>query len=75
MNPFSIMQMKTLFEKFQNNHPRVFQFFQAASVMVEPGSVIEVTVTNPQGKTISTNMKVTEEDLQLLNQLKNLGSN
>ena len=74
MNPFSMMQIKTLFEKFQYNHPRVVQFFQAAFPMVEPDSVIEITVTNAQGKTISTNMKVTEDDLQLLNQLKNFNA-
>lgn len=74
MNPFSVMQIKSLLDKFQNNHPRVVQFFQAAFPMIGPESVIEITITNAQGKTIGTNMKVTEEDLELLSQLKNLKS-
>ncbi len=69
MNPIALMQMKNQFKKFQENHPRVVQFFQAVPGKVQVGSVIEVTIKDPEGKEISTNMKVTESDMELIQQL------
>ena len=46
MNPMAMMQMKSLFSKFKRNHPKVPQFFAAASRCVNVGSVIEIQVTH-----------------------------
>ena len=66
MNPMALLQLKNHFVKFQNNHPKVVQFFQAVPSGVQVGSVIEISITDPQGKEISTNMRVTEDDIELL---------
>lgn len=70
MNPMAIMKVKGLMDKFKENHPKVPMFFSAASKSITAGSVIEITVTSADGKQMCTNMKVTEEDLELFAQLK-----
>jgi hypothetical protein len=71
MNPMAMMKVKGLMDKFKENHPKVPMFFSAASKSIGAGSIIEITVTDPEGKQMCTNMKVTEEDLELFEQLKN----
>ncbi len=70
MNPMALMQLKGLYDKFKGNHPKVPMFFKAAGQMIDEGSIIEISVTDPQGKKITTNMKVSKEDLELFQQLK-----
>ena len=36
------------------------------------GSVIEISVTTPDGKNYCTNLKVKAEDMEFLNSLKNM---
>lgn len=53
---------------FQNNHPKFIQFLNAAKGYAgQEGSVIEVTVKDPQGNEIASNIKVQQSDLEALN--------
>ena len=72
MNPMAIMKIKGMLEKFRSNHPKIPAFFAAASHTMSEGSIIEITVTNVDGKALCTNMRVTAEDIELINQLKEL---
>lgn len=72
MNPMALMKIKGMFEKFQKNHPKVPMFFKAASQNIGVDSIIEINVTTAEGKTLCTNMKVTKEDLELVEQLKQI---
>lgn len=74
MNPMAFMQMKGLLERFKSNHPKVPMFFKAAAQSIGEGSIIEISVTSPEGKKINTNMRVTAEDLELIEQLKNVAN-
>lgn len=74
MNPMALMQMKGLLDRFKGNHPKVPMFFSAAAKSIEEGSIIEISVTSPDGRKINTNMRVTAEDLELVEQLKNLAN-
>ena len=74
MNPMAFMQIKGMLDKFQKNHPKVPMFFSAAAQSIGEGSIIEMTVTNPDGKKMCTNMKVTQDDIQLVQQLKQMGN-
>ena len=60
-----------LLERFRSNHPKVPMFFSAASQSIGEGSIIEISITNADGKKLCTNMKVTADDLELFEQLKN----
>jgi hypothetical protein len=75
LNPMSMMKIKSLLEKFKSNHPKVPKFMQAASTSVGVGSIIELSVTSPEGKKILTNIKVTQDDIDLINEMKNLMQN
>lgn len=66
VNPKMLMQIKSLFEQFRKNHPKVPLFFSAASNAIDEGSVIEISLTTSEGKNLCTNMRVTEDDLEMI---------
>lgn len=72
MNPMALMKIKGLMEQFKQSHPKVPLFLQSAGQHIGTGSVIEVSVTTEDGKNFCTNMKVTAEDMELVEQLKKL---
>lgn len=72
MNPMMLMQMKGMLDDFKRNHPKVPMFFSAAAQSIGEGSIIEIAVTSPEGKKICTNMRVTADDLRLVEQMKNM---
>lgn len=72
INPMKLMKLKEMGAKFRANHPRIPGFFQAALGNVREGSVIEMTVTDPEGKAVCANIRVTSEDLALLQETKEL---
>lgn len=75
MNPMALMQMKGMLDKFKKNHPKVPMFLSDAARSMGEGSVIEMSVTSPDGRKITTNMKINQEDLELVEQLKAFGQN
>lgn len=67
INPMKLMQLKPLWGKFQKNHPKFRQFFSAAAKSgVKEGSVIEITLTNTDGTTLSTNLRLTKDDIEMI---------
>ena len=72
MNPMSMMKIKGLLSGFATNHPKVPAFFKAASESIGVDSVIEISVTTADGKSLCTNMKVKPEDVQLVQELKSM---
>lgn len=73
MNPASLMKIMNARNKFVENHPKFAAFLNAVfSAGITEGTVIEITVTKPGEEPITTNMKVLQSDLDLLDELKNL---
>jgi hypothetical protein len=73
MNPVEMMKAAQEFKRFQMDHPRVVSFFQYVMAGGVPeGSVIEISVTKPGEKTLTTNLKVLAEDVEMIEHLKNL---
>ena len=69
----AIMQLKGAWDTFTANHPKFPMFVKAVmNKGIQAGTIIEVTITDPSGNPINTNIKVTESDLQLFETLKNL---
>ncbi len=68
MNPMALLKLKSCIEKFKSNHPKVISFFTAASGTVVKDSIIELKLTSPDGKTMVTNMRVTEDDLAMISE-------
>lgn len=74
MNPMMLMKIKGLIDKFKNNHPKVPLFFNDAARSIGEGSIIEISITTAEGRNLCTNMRVTRDDLELVEQLKNLNN-
>ena len=73
MNPMKLFQIKSLWDKFSANHPKFPRFLQAVGTEgIREGSVIEITVTTPEGTNISSNLKFTAQDMELIETLKSI---
>ena len=73
MNPMKLLQIKGLWEEFQRNHERFMQFVKVAGQgALSEGAGMEVTVTTAEGKTLSSNLKVTAQDMELVRQLREM---
>ncbi|MBQ9136879.1 MAG: hypothetical protein IJX66_12395 [Lachnospiraceae bacterium] len=68
-----LLGLKNDLEKFKNNHPRFIQFIQAiAQDGLNEGTILECKVITPEGREMQTNIKVTQEDLELFQKLKSM---
>lgn len=75
VNPAMIFKIKSMWDEFSNQHPKLPRFFQAvASQPMEEGTVIELTISRPGGDTLTSNVKLTASDLALFDQLKEMGT-
>lgn len=74
MNPADMMKIMNAKNRFEANHPKFFAFFKAvfSKPMVE-GTVIEISVKRPDEEAITTNLKVLASDLELMQELQNIG--
>ena len=67
MNPAMLLTFKKKWEEFTERHPKFALFLHdVAGRGVDVGSVIDITITLPDGKVFQSNMKVTEEDVELI---------
>ena len=74
MNLSDMLKLKSAKEKFEKGHPKMAAFVgYILSHPMEENTVIEISVTEPDGKVISSNIRVTAQDLEIVNQLKELG--
>lgn len=69
----AIMQMKNAWDTFTRNHPKFPMFLKAVmNKGIKEGTIIEITVTDPEGNPVNTNIKITKSDLALFETLKNM---
>ena len=68
-----ILKLKGLKDKFVENHPKFPMFLNAVynKALVE-GSVIEITVTRPDGEKLTSNIKLKESDIEMFRELQGL---
>ncbi|MBQ9443373.1 MAG: hypothetical protein K6E90_07335 [Lachnospiraceae bacterium] len=70
MNPFAILG---ILSRLEAAHPKAAAFVRNELMTGLPeGTVIEMTVTKPGGTPKTTNVKLTQEDLNALNEMKNM---
>lgn len=71
-----LQKMKAGMDRFRVNHPKFPLFLRAVSqdALVE-GTVIEITVTTPDGKNYCSNVKLQADDMELINSLKSMNAN
>lgn len=73
INPATIMKVMNAKNKFEANHPKFGAFIKAAFGQgVVEDTIIEISVTKPGCETITSNIKVKQSDLELLQELQQL---
>ena len=73
VNPMQFMQLADRLRIFQSQHPRVIDFLRdVGRNSLEPGVVMELRVTDNNGRTSVTNIRLTQEDMETLEIIKNL---
>lgn len=71
MDALQLLKIKGMWDQFTVRHPKFPAFLKAISQgAIGEGSVLEITVTSADGKVISSNLKVTAEDMEMINMLK-----
>ncbi|MFR5600976.1 MAG: hypothetical protein ACLTKI_00800 [Lachnospiraceae bacterium] len=73
MNFAVLMKLKDSLSAFQARHPKFPLFLNAvrAQALTE-GTIIDIQVIMPDGKTLNSNLKLTKEDIEFLHQLGEL---
>ena len=67
-NPLKLMQLKSAWDQFSANHPKFAAFLQHITKEgFHEGTIIDITITTPDGRTISSNLKITDADIELIN--------
>lgn len=72
-NPAALMKLMGAKKKFTQNHPKFEAFVKAVFLghgSVPGGTIIEISVTRPGEEPITTNLKVTQSDLELVEELR-----
>lgn len=73
MNPMLLLQLKTLWSEFTARHPKFPPFLKAVSQNgLREGTVLEIQVTLPDGKNYASNLKITEEDVEMYRKIQEL---
>ncbi|WP_248404194.1 hypothetical protein [Butyrivibrio fibrisolvens] len=73
MNPAIMMKLMQRLNIFRTQHPK-FQAFLGSVTQgaIREGSVIEIKVTDPDGGEYISNIKLTREDIETVDMLKNI---
>lgn len=68
-----IFKVKGMWDGFTKRHPKFPSFLKAMTQgAVTEGSVLEITITTADGRTISSNLKVTAEDVAMVQEMKQM---
>ncbi|MBO6118856.1 MAG: hypothetical protein J6P02_00080 [Lachnospiraceae bacterium] len=68
-----MLKLGGLWGKFSKNHPKFPQFIKAVQKNGFPvDTVLDVKITYPNGNVVDSNLKITESDLALIEELKKL---
>ena len=72
-NPADIMKLMGFKNRFQSSHPKFVAFLGAvAGQGVNEGDIIEVTITKADGTKTTANMRVTADDVNMVNEIKTM---
>lgn len=73
MNPAALFRLKGAWQNFTQNHPKFPLFLQAVqNTPMQAGTVIDLKITTAEGKTMQTNVRLTESDLELIASLRDM---
>ena len=66
-NPMKLMKLKDPFKMFNQEHPKVMPFLRMVKDnALEEGTVLEVSVTKPDGTNYKSNIRLTPNDVRVI---------
>ena len=68
-----LAKLKSAFSTFQQEHPKFMPAVKGDACRKD--SIIEISVKSPEGRNYTTNFRVTEKDLELIQMLKDMQEN
>lgn len=72
----ALQKAKETVDRFRKNHPKFPAFVEAVGKnALKEGSLIEITVTTPDGTRYESNLKLNAEDMELMEMITSLGKN
>lgn len=73
MNPLKLLQLKSAWNRFKENHPKFPKFLTAVYQKgMKEGTIIEFRVTTAGGEEMAANVKLKEDDIALFQELQDL---
>ena len=73
MNPKQLLQLAERWRIFNEQHPRVIGFVKdVGRNSIRPGVILELKVTDENGRSSVTNMRLTEDDVETIEILRSL---
>lgn len=70
----AVMKIKGAWDTFTTTHPKFPMFLNAISKKgIKEGTIMEISITDPDGTVMNTNIKVTASDLELFETIKGIG--
>lgn len=72
MNPMALVKLKGMLETFRENHPKIPGFISTAANGIDVGSTIDMKVTNSAGQHLNASIKLNEQDIEFLQELRNM---
>lgn len=73
-NPTLMFKMKSMWDQFERNHPKFPKFLKVVgNEYIQEGTVIEISVTKANGENLTSNMRLTASDMELLAAIKEMG--
>ena len=75
IGPKTIITLKKAKDTFEKTHPKFAAMFGSliSGNMIDEGTIIELTVTRPDGTHVKGNMKVQPSDMEFFRELSQLG--
>lgn len=74
LNPLQIVKLKSMLNDFRKRHPGFTSFIRSIRKKGLPeGSVVDVTITRPDGEKVTTNFRITAEDIDFVSAISELG--
>lgn len=70
-----LQQIKSGMDRFRINHPKFPMFLKAVSQeALTEGTLVEINVTAPGGKTYCSNIRLKPDDMELIETFKNMNT-
>ncbi|MBR4701646.1 MAG: hypothetical protein IKP19_08150 [Oscillospiraceae bacterium] len=70
-NPAKLLRLKRMWDGFATRHPKLLRYLAYISDnSLEEGAILDITVTNSQGKSLHSNARLTAEDVQFLKEIR-----